>query len=94
MTPRNDAPDFAERRARLQAEADRLGTDIAALALAAVLHQPWADMVLSGAATAAQVEANVAALSVAWDDRAAAALADLAEDPDTYWQTRSALPWN
>lgn len=94
LTTRNDEPDFAGRRARLQAEAGRLGTDIAGLALAAVLHQPWADMVLSGAATAAQLQANVAALRVAWDDKAATTLADLAEDPETYWQTRSALPWN
>ena len=45
-----------------------------AVALAAALARPWADVVLSGAATVAQLESNLAALGLAWDDgpRAAA----------------------
>ena len=38
------------------------------IALAAALAQPWADVVLSGAATVAQLESNLAALEIAWDD--------------------------
>ena len=65
-----------------------------ALALAAVLHEPWADVVLSGAATAGQLTSNMAALTVAWDDDLRARLAGLAEAPADYWATRSRLAWN
>jgi aryl-alcohol dehydrogenase-like predicted oxidoreductase len=64
------------------------------LALAAALAQPWADVVLSGAATVAQLDSNLGALGMAWDDAAAADLAPLAEDSGAYWRLRSELPWN
>jgi aryl-alcohol dehydrogenase-like predicted oxidoreductase len=62
------------------------------VALAAALAQPWADVVLSGAASAEQLTSNLAALS--FDDDALERLGDLAEDPEAYWKTRSALAWN
>lgn len=93
LTDRNDDAEFADRRRLLEREAARLGTTIDALALRAALAQPWADVVLSGAATAAQLRSNVAALEVAWDDRAAARLAALREDAATYWRGRAAQPW-
>ncbi|MEU8276849.1 aldo/keto reductase [Microbispora bryophytorum] len=65
-----------------------------ALALAAVLARPWAGIVLSGAATTAQLAENLAAPAVTWDDAAEEALADLAEDAETYWARRAALPWS
>ena len=65
-----------------------------ALALAAVLAQPWVDVVLSGAATAEQLTSNLAALSVQVDDALLERLEALREDPEVYWQERSALSWN
>lgn len=94
LTARNDAPAFATSLALLQAEAARLDTTVDALALAAVLAQPWAHVVLSGAATVEHLRSNVAALDVAWDETAVARLAALAQSPATYWQTRSNQPWN
>jgi aryl-alcohol dehydrogenase-like predicted oxidoreductase len=94
LTSRNSTPTFAPQRAALEREAARLGCTLDALALAAALAQPWAGVVLSGASTVAQLQSNLGALSVAWDDQAVAALAALAEPPDAYWQTRAALPWN
>lgn len=64
-----------------------------ALALAAVLARPWAGVVLSGAATTAQLAENLTALAATWDDEAERALAGLAEDAETYWARRAALPW-
>lgn len=93
LTPRNETSDFADRYAVLKAEARRLDTTVDALALAAALHQPWADVVLSGAARIDHLHANVAALDVAFDAEAAAALAALAEPADVYWQTRDELAW-
>lgn len=93
LTDRNSAVAFARQRGVLEAQAARLGCTLDALCLAAALAQPWADVVLSGAATPEQARSNLAALDVAWDDEAAAALTPLAEQPEAYWATRAALPW-
>jgi aryl-alcohol dehydrogenase-like predicted oxidoreductase len=70
------------------------GTTPDALAFAAVLAQPWADVALSGATTAEQLESNLAALGVGYDDELDGLLAPLVEEPGQYWTTRAALPWN
>ena len=64
-----------------------------ALALAAALAQPWADVVLSGAATVEQLVSNLGARAVRWDDGCDEELAGLVEDPAAYWSARSALAW-
>ncbi len=94
LTERNDEPRFAAARTGLLAQSERLGATLDALALAAALAQPWADVVLSGAANADQLQSNVRTIDVIWDDEAAHALASLAEPADAYWKTRSELAWN
>jgi len=93
LTDRHADAVSADRRRLLEHEATRLATTIDALALRAVLAQPWVDVVLSGAATTAQLRSNVAALDVAWDDQATELLATLPEEPAAYWQRRSNQPW-
>jgi aryl-alcohol dehydrogenase-like predicted oxidoreductase len=78
--------------AALDSAAAGAGVTPDAVALAAALAQPWADVVLSGAATAEQLTSNLEAVSV--NDDALERLGDLAEDPETYWKTRSTLAWN
>jgi len=63
------------------------------LALAAVLNQAWADVVLSGAATTEQLRSNLAALDVVLDNRLQARLDRLAEPADRYWSERARLAW-
>lgn len=92
LTQRNDDPGFAQKLALLERHAARLNTTIDALALTAVLAQSWADVVLSGAATEAQLTSNHQALHVHWDEEAAA-LAAIAESPQSYRETRKRLPW-
>ncbi|RMI34629.1 aldo/keto reductase [Streptomyces triticirhizae] len=75
---------------RLAAEAD---TSPAAFALAAVLAEPWVGVVLSGAATVAQLTDNLTAATVTTDPARLTSLARLVERPETYWRTRAALPW-
>lgn len=94
LTDRNRDADFADPRTRLVCEAERLGVTIDALALAAVLAQPWADVVLSGATTVVQLRANLRALETPWDAQAAEALSALAEPAVAYWRRRAGLPWN
>jgi aryl-alcohol dehydrogenase-like predicted oxidoreductase len=65
-----------------------------ALAFAAVLAQPWADVALSGATTVEQLRSNLAALDVDYEEEVDRRLAPLTEEPDQYWSTRAALPWN
>jgi aryl-alcohol dehydrogenase-like predicted oxidoreductase len=78
---------------RLVAVADRHGVGVDAVALAAALHQPWCDVVLSGAVTEGQLDSNLAAAGVALDDGDTEALAALAEPATAYWDTRAQLPW-
>jgi aryl-alcohol dehydrogenase-like predicted oxidoreductase len=59
-------------------------------ALAAALHQPWAGVVLSGAASVETLRSNLRAHELP----APGELADLAEDSAAYWALRSSLPWN
>jgi aryl-alcohol dehydrogenase-like predicted oxidoreductase len=74
--------------------ARELGTTEDALALSAALAQPWADLVLSGAATVRQLRSNLAARELAWDDELEGRLAGLSEESEAYWATRAELPWN
>jgi aryl-alcohol dehydrogenase-like predicted oxidoreductase len=94
LTPRNHDPAFAKQRGLLEETASRLHTSLDALALAAVLAQPWVDVVLSGAVTEEQLTSNVAAWTVPWDEQAANTLRTVRETPEEYWNTRSRLPWN
>lgn len=79
--------------------AARTGTAPDALALAAVLREPWADVVLSGAATPGQLDGNVSALTAlrtaldAEGGDAFAGLSAMAEPAPAYWRHRSDLPW-
>jgi len=93
LTSRNTSAAHAGDLAVLRAEAERLDTTIDALALAAALAQPWADVVLSGAATVAHLRSNAAALDVKLDGEAFDRLSTLAWNPDAYWDERSRLPW-
>ncbi|MEV6973748.1 aldo/keto reductase [Kitasatospora sp. NPDC093806] len=80
--------------AALRTLAARTGTTCDALALAAAAAMPWADVVLSGAATTGQLTTNLAAVGLALDAEQLAALAPLAEPAEEYWRTRAALPWS
>lgn len=80
--------------AELARAARELGTSPDVVALAAVLAQPWVDVALSGAATVAQLQSNLAAASLHPGTDLLAHFEHLVEEPDTYWEQRSELPWN
>ncbi|WP_285619031.1 aldo/keto reductase [Actinoallomurus iriomotensis] len=65
-----------------------------AVALAAILAEPWADTVLSGAVSVEQIRTNLGAESVPLSPGELRELSALAMPPDAYWQARAALPWN
>jgi aryl-alcohol dehydrogenase-like predicted oxidoreductase len=70
------------------------GVGADAVALAAVAAQPWADIVLSGAATVAQLESNVSAARVRIAPDQLDRLASLAMPAQEYWTQRSHLAWS
>jgi len=84
LTTRGDVPELA-------AAARDAGGTPDAVALAAVLAQPWVDVALSGATTVWELQSNLAAVALEVDP---GRFDGLVEDPDTYWETRSELPWN
>lgn len=87
LTERGAIPELTEAAREARTTPD-------ALALAAVLAQPWADIVLSGAATVAELDSNLGALTLEVERELLDRLAGLREDPEAYWETRAALRWN
>ncbi|MEV7286593.1 aldo/keto reductase [Streptomyces sp. NPDC093252] len=78
----------------LRTVAEETGQGPDAVALALILREPWAGVVLSGATTVTQLAANLHAAVVDLDDDQLARLAPLAENPGTYWTHRAHLPWH
>jgi aryl-alcohol dehydrogenase-like predicted oxidoreductase len=88
LTVRGDAG----RAAPLALLARELEAGPDAVAIAAALARPWADVVLLGASTVEQLRANLRAL----DLRTSADLGSLdglGEEPRSYWAARATLPW-
>jgi len=87
LTARGDLPTLLEL-------SDRRAVAPDALALAAVLAQPWADVVLSGAATLETLRSNLTALELELGECLDPELGALAEEPARYWEERASLLWN
>ena len=75
------------------AAARRAGSTSDAVALAWLLHHPWVDVVLSGAATVEQLHSNLAAAGIEWSPDLDEELDGLGEASEPYWATRSDLDW-
>jgi aryl-alcohol dehydrogenase-like predicted oxidoreductase len=87
LTARGDSPELLQLAERRSVAPD-------ALALAVALAQPWADVVLSGAATVDTLRSNLTALGFELGEPLDPGLEALAEEPARYWDERAALPWN
>lgn len=78
----------------LTSVAEETGMGCDAVALAVILRQPWAGVVLSGAATVNHLVSNLHAAVVDLDETQLTRLATLAEEPGAYWERRGRLPWH
>ncbi|MFB6935140.1 aldo/keto reductase [Streptomyces sp. HUAS 31] len=78
----------------LKAVAEEVSLGCDAVALALILREPWAGVVLSGAATTVQLVSNLHAAAVDLDEAQLERLAALAEEPGAYWERRGQLPWH
>lgn len=79
---------------RIRKIAEDWGTTIEMLGLAAALARPWADFVLSGAATVAQIQQNVAAVGFTYDGELDSLLRGLSISSTEYWRARGTFSWN
>jgi len=80
--------------ARIREVAEARGTTIENLALTAALARPWADVVLTGAATETQIRSSVAAVDVSYDAELEEQLRPVAIASEEYWRARSSFKWN
>ncbi len=94
LSTRNTSPSFHKQMILLQGLAKEQNSTVDALALAAVLNQPFVDVVLSGAASVEHLQSNLQALQIAWNDSLTDSLQELVEPAKDYWHTRSQLAWN
>ena len=74
--------------------AQQLEAPADAVALAAIMAQPFEPMVLSGAVSAEQLESNAEALKIHIPKDLLEKLLELRIEPHSYWQERSSLTWN
>ena len=96
LTHRNREDDqvLAPLVARIRELAEARGTTIEMLALAAALARPWADVVLTGAATVEQIRSNVAALELGYDAELDEQLRSVSVSSTEYWRARTSFKWN
>jgi aryl-alcohol dehydrogenase-like predicted oxidoreductase len=80
--------------ARIRELAESRGLTVETLVLAAALARPWADVVLTGAATVGQIQSNVGALGLAYDPELEEKLRSVAINSTEYWRARSFFGWN
>jgi aryl-alcohol dehydrogenase-like predicted oxidoreductase len=80
--------------ARIREVAEGRGTTIEMLALSAALARPWADTVLTGAATVGQIQSSGAALEFDYDPELEEKLRSVSIESSEYWRARSSFRWN
>jgi aryl-alcohol dehydrogenase-like predicted oxidoreductase len=64
-----------------------------AVAVAAALARPWADVILLGPDSVDQLRSNLRALEVRAGPALLSRLDGLRQDPESYWRARATLPW-
>jgi aryl-alcohol dehydrogenase-like predicted oxidoreductase len=96
LTERNRDRDavLSPRIAQIRRASERHGMTTEVLALAAALARPWADIVLTGAATVEQIKSSVAARDVAYDGELDEQLQSVRIPSEDYWRARSGFGWN
>lgn len=94
LTPRNGDPAFAKTRDTLANMARKYEVGMDAIALAFVLAQPWAHIVLSGAAVETHLASNVQATQIKLSPDDVEHLQHFAQPVAEYWRERSTLKWN
>ena len=85
---------FSASVARIREVAEDRHTTVEMLALAAALARPWANVVLTGAATVGQIQSTVSAREFAYDTELEEQLRSVGISSAEYWRARSSFSWN
>lgn len=88
LSPRGDAA-----AGPAGAVARSLGVGVDAIAVAAALAQPFADVLVLGSATEAQLASHLRGAALELPRDVLARLEALQEEPAAYWRRRAAIPW-
>ena len=94
LTERNKSVDFYEKLEMLKTMAKKHHTGVDAIAIAYILHQPWATVALSGAVSPEHLLSNLQSIDIRLDTSDIRLLNQFTEKPDLYWKTRASLVWN
>ena len=94
LTEANHGAEFAMSLERVRRVAHRMTVAAEAIALAAGLARPWADVVLTGAATVEQLRSSIASRAIPWSDAIEEQLDDAAVPSSSYWRSRSGFAWS
>lgn len=94
LTNKNNAPDFQAKKQLLDQLAQKHEVGIDALAMAFILAQPWAHLVLSGAVLKEHLLSNLKAGEVVLEEEDLTSLTSLAMTSESYWMERKGLGWN
>lgn len=94
LTSRNASDSDLQKMNIIQSIADYHEVGVDAVAMAYVLQQDFADIVLSGAATKEQLESNFQSTTLIFRQEDINVLDNLSEPSELYWKTRSRLKWN
>ena len=78
---------------RIRELAESRGTTVEMLALGAALARPWADVVLTGAATVGQMQSSVRGLGLVYDGALEEQLRSASVGSAEYWRARSSFQW-
>lgn len=87
-------PVLSPRVALVRALAAERGQSIESLALGAALGRPWADVVLTGAATVEQLRVSLATAKVHYGSELDRQLRAASLPSSEYWKARSSFAWN
>jgi aryl-alcohol dehydrogenase-like predicted oxidoreductase len=90
----NIDPVFSHGIQRIREIAEKSGTTIEMLSLAAALARRWANFVLSGAATVGQVQATSVLRELEYPADLEGQLRESAISSNDYWRARSSFTWN
>jgi aryl-alcohol dehydrogenase-like predicted oxidoreductase len=91
---RDGEVEFAAPVARIFKLAEDRATTIERVAITAALARPWADVVLTGAATVEHITSTVTPLELTYDPELDEQIRSISVSADDYWRARKSFKWN
>ena len=94
LTPKNEAGAFQNSKDQLQNIAAKYQVTIDAIAMAFILAQPWAHLVLSGAVLKEHLLSNLNVAAINLTEEELNIISQMQVPSELYWSERKGLDWN